>query len=314
MLDEYKNIQPIVYKILKNAINKDKYSHAYLFETGGFYDSFNLIFSFVKAIECPNKYTNKENCGNCHICDIIESGNFPEIKIINPDGMWIKKGELQELQEEFNKKAVVGNKKIYIINGAEKLNQSAANSILKFLEEPEEGIIAILITENIYGVLETIRSRCQIIKFKEEKKSFSNESTIQRLAFLLNREEELTEEIQTKIEKSINFINYYEKNHLSTIIYMQKLWHDYIKTKDDLLNSFDIMTMYYKDILNYLTNHEIEIFINYKNEIQSIASKNTLKTISNKLTTLTDFKEKIRFNANTNLLMDKLIIEMEGGI
>jgi len=312
MLDEYKDSQPIIYKILKNAITKDKYSHAYLFETGGFYDSFNLVLSFVKAICCPKNQTTKNNCQNCNICNQIDSGNYPEIKIIKPEGLWIKKGELKELQEEFNKKAVIGNKKIYIIKEADKLNKHSANSILKFLEEPEEGIIAILVTENIYKVLETIRSRCQIITLKEEKQKFQNETTIQRLSKILELEEK--EENKTQIEKIINFVNYYEKNHLSTIIYMQKLWNSYIKTKEDLLNSFDIITMYYKDILNYFINNELEIFVDNKSDIKNIVKLNNIQTISKKISIITDFKEKIKYNTNTNLLMDKLIIELEGGI
>lgn len=50
MLDDYIDIQPIVYKILKNAVSKDKYSHAYLFETNGFYDSYKLILSLLKLL------------------------------------------------------------------------------------------------------------------------------------------------------------------------------------------------------------------------------------------------------------------------
>ena len=133
MLDEYQKKQPIIYKILKNAVNKDKPSHAYLFETNGFYDSYNLIMAFAKALLCPNKYTNEEKCQNCHQCHVIDHGNFPEIKTIKPEGLWIKKEELQSLQAEFSKKAIIGNKKIYIIKEADKLNKQAANSILKFL-------------------------------------------------------------------------------------------------------------------------------------------------------------------------------------
>ena len=308
MLDDYKESQKIVYKILKNMINKGEYSHAYLFETNGFNESKNLINAFVKSLYCPNKYTNKKECTECNICKMIDSGNFPEIKIINPDGIWIKKDQLKELQEEFNKKAIIGNKKIYIINEAERLNSKAANSILKFLEEPEEGIIAILITENIYQILETIRSRCQIISLKVANK-IKEEETNKILKELLNIEIE-----EEKIEKIINFVNNYEKKHIDTIIYMQKLWHDFIKTKEDMLIAFDIMIMYYKDVLNKLTNHKLEIFNDYKEEIDNISSNNNLLDITKKLTILTEFKEKIKYNANANLLMDKLIIELEGGI
>ena len=312
MLDEYKTSQEIVYKILKNAIKKDKYSHAYLFETGGFSDSKNLIMAFVKALQCPKKNTDQKNCNNCKICTLIETGNNPEVKIIEPDGMWIKKEQIKDLMREFNKKPVLGNKKIYIINEADRLNTATANSILKFLEEPEEGVIAILVTENIYLVLETIRSRCQIIKLKKNENKFQGENTSEKLKQLLQLEE-FTEEFVLQIEKTTNFVNYYEKNHLSTIIYTQKLWHDYIKNKNDLINCFEIMILYYKDILNNKIKKAPEIFTDYINEIEQISQKNTVQTISKKIITLTELKEKIKFNVNATLLMDKLIIELEGG-
>ena len=312
MLDNYQNSQPIAYRILKNAVSKDKYSHAYLFETNGFYDSYNLIFSFIKEILCKDINKENHNPQDCNICRMIDSGNYPEIEIISPDGMWIKKEQLRKLQNEFNKKAIIGNKKIYIIKEAEKLNKQSANSILKFLEEPEEGIIAILVTDNIYGILETIRSRCQLIELKDNKKELSVKNTNRKLSLILYNKDELDEEEQEKIEKVIKFINYYEKNHLDTIIYMQKLWHDHIKTKEDMLYAFDLMILYYKDVLNKISNRNIEIFDNYEKEIEEISKKNTITEICDKLNILTDFKEKIKYNANAKLLMDKLIITLEG--
>ena len=53
MLDQYKETQPIAYRILKNAIKNDEYSHAYIFETNGFYDSFKFIMAFTKTLLCP---------------------------------------------------------------------------------------------------------------------------------------------------------------------------------------------------------------------------------------------------------------------
>lgn len=312
MLDKYQETQPIVYKILKNAVSKDKFSHAYLFETNGFYDNYNLILAFTKALLCPNKHTNNENCQNCNQCHQIESGNFPEIEIITPDGMWIKKEQLQKLQAEFNKKAIIGNKKIYIIKEAEKLNKQAANSILKFLEEPEEGIIAILMTNNIYETLETIRSRCQIIKLKKDETILNVKNTKIKLAHILYEKDQLEEPEEEKLNTVIKFINYYEKHHLDTILYMQKLWHYQIKTKEELLIAFDIMILYYKDILNHINGQALEIFNENEKEIYALANKNSIQTVCFKLKILTEFKEKIKYNANINLLMDKLIITLEG--
>ena len=96
--------------------------------------------------------------------------------------MWIKKDQLLDLQSEFNNKAFEGNKKIYIIRSAEKMNVQTANSILKFLEEPVDDIIAILITDNINMLLPTIISRCQVIKLNKKKCSYD---TISNLSDLL---------------------------------------------------------------------------------------------------------------------------------
>ena len=77
---------------------------------------------------CPLKQTNNEKCNGCPQCNNIDTNNFTELKIIEPDGQWIKKEQLNDLQEEFNKKALIGERKVYIINHAEKLNTVSANS------------------------------------------------------------------------------------------------------------------------------------------------------------------------------------------
>lgn len=311
MLTQYKDEQPIVYKILTNTINNNKYSHAYLFETNGYYKSIPLVFSFIKMLFCPRSSKKEKLCSQCHICEMIDNNNFPEIKIIKPDGLWIKKDQLMELQEEFNKKAVIGNKKIYIILEAEKLNKSSANSILKFLEEPEENIIAILVTENIYQMLETIVSRCQVISLNQKKMKYGKNSTMDKLNVYLNDDKPIEEDKKNKIEKIINFPKYYEKYHLDTIININKVWHEYVKSKDEYYEAFDILIIYYKDVLNYLLNKNIEFFDDYVEDIKEIANKNNVDSICNKLKILLEYKEKIKFNVNSNLLMDKLIITLE---
>ena len=150
MLDDFKNEQPVVYRILTNSIKKDRYSHAYLFELNGYSKGLDLALSFAKFLLCPNNYSNCDKCNGCMQCKNIDTNNFLELKVIDTDGQWIKKEQLEELQHEFMNKSIVGNKKVYIINHAEKLNASSSNSILKFIEEPPEGIIAILLSDNFF--------------------------------------------------------------------------------------------------------------------------------------------------------------------
>lgn len=311
MLDEFVIEQEKVTKILKNSILKNKLSHAYLFEVNGYKNKKNLALAFAKMILCPNNYSNNSKCVNCTQCKNIDKNIFPEIKIIEPDGLWIKKEQLDELQKEFSEKSILSNKKIYIINQADRLNKSAANSILKFLEEPEENIIAILITDNMYQLLDTIISRCQII-------SFSKEHNISSLSFLEKiknnttiSENKTEEEIENQIGQTIEFINYFEKNKLDTLLKTQKLWHNNFKEKDDIIFAINVMTLFYQDILNSILNRNLKIFNNYQEKIDEISKNNTVHSITNKINILLKTRNKINVNTNSSLLIDKLILELE---
>jgi len=100
MLDEYKQEQPIIYQTLLNAIKKNTVTHAYLVELNGYSKGYDFALSFAKYLLCPHHYTNVEKCNGCNQCKVIDDGNFLEIKMIHPDGQWIKKEQLEELQQE----------------------------------------------------------------------------------------------------------------------------------------------------------------------------------------------------------------------
>ena len=306
MLDDYKENQPVVYKTLINAVKKNKFSHAYLFETHGYSKSLDLVLSFVKYILCPNNYSNNNKCEGCSMCKNIDNNNYIELKIIKPDGLWIKKEQLTELQQEFSKKAITGNKKIYIITEADKLNPAASNSILKFLEEPEENIIAILMVENKYQLLDTIISRCQIISLLN--KPFNNlNTTYEKVRNIINNEN-IDEE---KLDKIVNFINYYEKHKLDTILNTHKLWHQNFTDKEIITDAFEIMSLYYMDAINMKCGYHLNIFDKYETCLKEIINKNNINDLLNKINIVLELKDLIKYNINTSLLMDKLILELE---
>lgn len=301
MLDEYKEEQKIAYKVLKNAVLKDKCAHAYLIETNGYIKKEEFALSIAKYILCPNKYSNSQKCVNCTQCQNIDKNIFSEVKIIRPekDSLCIKKEQLIELQEEFMTKSLLANKKIYIITDATKLNTSSANSILKFLEEPADNIIAILLADNIHQLLDTIVSRCQIISLVNKK---TKENMLESL---ISVKIENIEEIK---ESTINYINELEKNKKEMILYNKKYFHNNIKEKNEIIASFEIMILYYKDAINLKLNRKPEVIEN----IDNILMNNTIDKLNEKIKIITNLKKNIYVNANTNLLMDKLVIELGG--
>ncbi len=317
MLDDFYLEQPLAVSILKNSIKKNKLVHAYLFETNGYSKKEDFIFSFIKSLLCPNNFFAFANCENCVLCQQLDDRCYPEVKIINPDGMWIKKEQLDDLQQEFSKKAIVGSKKVYIINNAEKMNASAANSILKFLEEPVVNVIAILVTDNMYQLLDTIISRCQIISLK--KNFIKSDSELELVAdYIFGDSEKRLEFLNSDdsvdmINNIKNFICYYEKNKLSALLYTQKFWFNYFNDKDKNQFAYDVMILYYRDVLNFKVGHELAIFKNDYDKILNIADSMSEYEICSKISKILEVKEKIKNNLNLNLLMDSLIINMERG-
>lgn len=315
MLDNYKDSQKVAYKILTNALDSKKISHAYLFETNGYNNGFDMAMSFAKALLCKNNCTNNLECNNCKQCQNIDENNFTELKIINPDGMWIKKEQLVELQEEFNKKSIIGNYKIYIINQADRLNINASNMILKFVEEPPTGIIAIFVVDNIYNLLDTIVSRCQIISLNGQVINNLNMTTEQKLIeYLYTDKENLDLDVfKSKLENIIKFIIYYEENGKKILLHMNEYFFEYFSDKDDITNVMNIIISFYRDCLYLKMNKNIEFFQDYEEKIKYVMNKNELKMLLKKIEIWNNNKFYINYNANLNLLMDRIIIEIEEG-
>lgn len=197
------------------------------------------------------------------------------------------------------------------------MNPSAANSILKFLEEPEDNIIAILVTDNIHQLLDTITSRCQIISLK--KNNINNEkNAIERI----KQEIQFTDELNSiedkiileKIAKIIEFIDYFEKNQLDILLYTKSKFHDFFVDKNDIILFFSIANLFYLEVLKYKSNQPIKIFLDYKKIIDNISNTNTIENLTHKIKIIIDAKDNVKYNINNNLLIDKLIIEMTGGV
>ena len=274
-----------------------------------------MAIAFAKSIFCPYKYMNSTKCVNCTQCLKIDKNEFSEFTIIEPDGMWIKKEQLDGLQKKFETKGVESDKRIYIINHAEKMNPSAANSILKFLEEPEPNIIAILITDNRYQLLDTIVSRCQIINFHNTV-NMSNTDFISIFRTSISNSYIDTienEEVKNYIESVIKFVEYLELHKLDTILYTDKYFHTIFSTKELILFAFDTMILYYKDVIQKKCGIENLLFKDFLENIENIANMNTSDLLLYKINTLLNLKKNIYVNANTNLLIDRLIIEFNKG-
>ncbi len=316
MLNEYETQQPIAYKVLSNAVATNHFAHAYIFETNGYEKGLDMALCFAKVILCPHHYMENSKCDQCFQCHMIDDNNYLELKIINPDGQFIKKEQLVDLQDEFSKKSLSGNK-VYIINHADKLNNNSANALLKFIEEPPEGIVAILVVDNVYQLLDTIISRCQLISLNGQANVLSSDNTLNKISKLLNNStadyEEFIANDSDSIDKALNFVKYYEKNGKKVLSHMNEYWFDNFSDKDKIYKAIQIIIYFYKDCLNFKIGLSVDVFDDYIEFIKDVCIDNEVSDLVRKLRVLTENNRYLTYNANTNLLMDRIIITMEEG-
>lgn len=215
----------------------------------------------------------------------------PDIYIIRPENGKIVKDEILKLQEEFKSFSQINDVRVYIIDGTERMNDFASNSLLKFLEEPEKNIYAFLITSNIMKVLETIKSRCQILRLDN-----------MNVFYIDSYENEFLDNV-------VSFANKFENLNVKIIAYLSSYFGKK-EEKDNIQNFVKVLKYFYRDVLNYKILKKIENFNQYSDKIEAIANKRSEKYLIDILIVLSKQENMLEYNLNLNLFIDKLIIEM----
>ena len=196
------------------------------------------------------------------------------INIVNPDTIGINNEEITKLLTYMETKSLRENgRRVYIIYGFERLSNVISNKILKFLEEPQENIYGILLTENFEKILPTIISRCQIMNYTFPDKE--------------------------------EFLSTIIVNKNKTIAYENDYFGDLFTNRLDFYNYFEILENIISESLNKQYNKETKesFVLNDLVNLPSITLINILN-ITNKLKCL------IKNNINLNLLLDRYIIEI----
>lgn len=315
MLDDFKDSQFVAYSLLTNAIKNDKLSHAYLIDANKFEKSFDFVLSFVKSILCKSHYVNSDNCYNCNLCQRIQSNNYPELKIIESTGSVIKKEQLLELQNDFSLSSIEGKYRIYIIKDCDKMNKQASNCLLKFLEEPVSGVIAILLTNNFSKLLSTIISRCQIIRLTNDL-SLNYSNALENLASIKTYDEISFKSFVDDERNSnlliyvLEFLNYIEENGVDALIYIKDLWYGKFLSREDYGIAFLLMTYFYYDVLKFKLSSNSYFFCDRIEDVEKISKLNSIDSLLNKIEIVSYGYEMINYNLNINLLLDDIVIRL----
>ena len=153
---------------MQTALRLDCLAHAYLFHGDEHIGKKLVAIRFAQAIDCEDG-DGTDACGACRSCRQIESRTHPDFLLIEPDremaNPQIKIEQIRELEAQIVYQPLVGRKKIFMIDDADRMTLGAANALLKTLEEPPAHSILLLVSSRPSALPATVRSRCQSIRF-----------------------------------------------------------------------------------------------------------------------------------------------------
>lgn len=270
-------IESVIIENLVKRYHENRLSHAFLLETNDYDRCFRDIICFLKQINCPFSYS--ENCSNdCNLCNLFDSSNLPSLIEIEASGQFIKKEQILDMMEKFSTVPVYSKFNMYIIKEADRLNSSSANTLLKFLEEPEDNILGIFITNNKESVISTIRSRCQVFNVYYD----INEDSL---------DEDVLLDVKVYLSSIFNNADdiLYNKTKMSSLYSDRMEWDKFFRTM-----LFYVMGCYEKsrtDVIDVLKRLSSYKYIQIIMEIEEIM-------------------KYIKSNVNIDLILDKFVIEM----
>lgn len=157
-------LQPSLVKQFAAIIDRHQLGQAYVFSGVAGTGKAQLAEWIALRLFCQN-VQNGQPCMQCPECQRILSHNHPDVVVLSTDARSLKVDDVRGLKAELTKSGVEGQQRVFVIQQAEKMTPGAANSLLKFYEEPVAGATIILTTTAKNQLLPTILSRAQIINF-----------------------------------------------------------------------------------------------------------------------------------------------------
>lgn len=293
MLEKYRDSQSVFYNYFMHSFNSNRISHAYLIETNNVSYSFSLAMDLAKFLLCDGVY-------NAKICSLIDNNNYPDLKIISDDA---KKGEIVSLKSAFSKKSFDNNRQVYIVSNASNMNKAASNSLLKFLEEPDGDVIAILLCNSVSSVLPTISSRCQIISLINDDDCYSD-----IFASLYDSSETDLDFNDFCLEYGTKFYDFYclfERD--GSFVLADEVMVSFGDCVKELLlfgfyMYFDVISLLFERDCRYIP----ECF-----DLSFIVENNSVDDIMKKIDVINRFIVYFKFNVNVSLFLDNFVISLE---
>lgn len=338
--------QVTVVKTLKNALERDRIAHAYLFCGPRGTGKTSTAKLFAKALNCEQGPTT-EPCNECFSCQQINTGR--SVDVIEIDAASNRRiDEIRDLRDKVKFAPSEGDYKVYIIDEVHMLTKEAFNALLKTLEEPPENVVFILATTEPHKIIPTILSRCQRFDFtlhslsdlKARMQFISEQEGVpitDGALSLISRAAEggmrdaisiLDQAIafggdQVTIEDVNTILGKVDQRIMSKVVEVIGN-HDtegVLRVLNEILDQGKDMNQFVKDLLFHfrdlmfikecgVQNAIIELPDELKEELRVQAERFTMKELLRLLDILSETDQKLKFSSQPRLVLEMSMIQM----
>ncbi len=317
----------------RKTIASNHLSHAYIFTGQDGIGKTLLAKEFSKAIFCSEK--SDDSCNLCHNCVRIEKNHHPDIHWIEIEekAKFLKIDNIRDLQHSVKLSPVESNYKIFIIKEADRMNEEASNCLLKTLEEPPPNTIIILIANSLTPVKETIKSRCQIIRFHPIPTHIIEDQLINRFNADTSKVGWISRFCNGSLGNAFELLedNFYEKNNdivnrisvssIDNLLLAEEVIDTYLgssetleEKRQSLRRILNCILQFYRDILVvkirniYGAGKKAPPLFNEDREdaLQRCADYLTQKQITDIINDILESIKYIDYNLNINILVENI--------
>lgn len=298
----------------KVAKEKNRLSHLYLLSGKAGLKKLDLAYEISELI--LKDYDKRDD-----LLESIKNNNHTQVTYIKPDGNVIKKSQILLLQEKFSKTSLVDSPRIYIIEDVDVISLNAANSLLKFMEEPEnDKVYGILITSNVSNVLKTIISRAQVIRVYDKDNVdiynyLINEDVSSYLAkmisFITNDvDESITLSNDDTFIKLTEFIHSYFYNYNERSLLDINDIHMYLMERSTYHKFLELLLINYNELLKYKNINKTSVNEIINDSTKNISNDTLIKNIKLIKEELKKQSTYINISLSLEVLMINLIKEV----
>ncbi|WP_414054668.1 DNA polymerase III subunit delta' C-terminal domain-containing protein [Macrococcus equi] len=297
---------------LQTLIDNQKISHAYLFEGQNRNQLKEEAMRFASNILCGDN----KNCQSR-----VANLNYADFLMLETNEATIKKEMIEDVLHRMNQKPIEGSYKVYIIMDFDKVTVQGENSILKFLEEPPENTVAILVTSSPKLILPTIHSRCQHIHIQDSENKLAERTdldipksilaTMNGLNFSVEDAKEWSTEQNFSEIKSviIKWCQTLLNSDTMGLIQIVNLLET-LDSRDKQLVGLDLIQLYLQDLMYILIDHEITCYPESTDILQQQAKRVTIDKCVKMIDHALEAKQKLLQYVNVTLVYEALAIQM----